>query len=459
MPSLAQRLASLKLTSFAPLAVLTMRFGDEKLPHVGKALLGAIDASFALLGDDAPFWLFGFHPKGKRSRARVEESKDLRTPGGRAYLEKVLSAFRSLPKAGTRGDGVDMVIKDGRKPWGPSGSPAPEGSAIFLGGAAIDEPWTCGGVYQVAFPLSYLEDDEKRDAWLALGDALFESLAASNGWLTPAMWTLPASLSHGGAVPEAAAFQLFGEFPQVDVPHLHLGNSWVTLTELKPGPRDGFMTPFWTTWFRARRKPRAMIEPAPPLEMNEARYAKYHAARGSMPICGIETADWQYLLRFYRDRFVAPRYAGAVKRMTDEARAIEEEAKRAQALQDKLIALCDKGDATRAYAYAREKRDELSVDWILFNIDMLMRTQRADGALDPALARYWLDAVTPEMSASAHQTATWLANHLGEVDRALAHAKIAVEKNKGEYNFLQRMRKDPQFGKLRRDPRYLKLLG
>jgi hypothetical protein len=456
--SLEQKLSSLKLASFAPAASLTLRFGDEKIPHVGKALRGAIDETFALLGDDAPFWLFGFHPKGAKARVRVEQPKDLRTPGGNAYLDKVLTAFRSLPKAGTRADGLDLVVKDGEKPWGPGGSVAPRRAAIVLGGAATDEPWTCGGVFQVAFPLSHLEDEKKRDAWLALGDALFDSLKATNGWLTPAMWTVPATLSHGGSVHDEAAYTLFGELPQVDLPHFHMGNSWVTLTELKPGPRAGFVSPFWTTWLRGRKTPRAMIEKEPPLDMNEARYEKYRAARGSMPICSLPTADWQYRLRYYLDRFAAPKLAGAVKRMKDEARAIDAKAAREQAMQDKLTALCDKNSFAKAYAYAREKREELGVDWILHNIESLMRAQRADGALDEALARTWLDAVTPEMSAGAHQTATWLANHLGEIDRALAHAQIAVEKNKGEHNFLQRMRQEPQFGKLRRDARYLKLL-
>src|SRR5437868_5976767 len=117
--ALAKRLTALATsknrgTSFAPLAVLTVRFDGRGLPHPGKALQQAVDR----YGDLAPLptWLFGFHPlKGGKKGRRLEQPKDLSTPSGREVLAAALDNLRAMPH-GHEGS-LNLVLKDGAKPW------------------------------------------------------------------------------------------------------------------------------------------------------------------------------------------------------------------------------------------------------------------------------------------------------------------------------------------------------
>ena len=204
--------------------LLVMRFDPER-GVLSERIVAAFETIFEALRG-SPRWAYGFWPKPAGGTTRVAQPRDVSGAAGQKW---VLGSLRSL-----RSDsGACLALQDGPKPWGAGSSAVhwvPERYGIHLD---VSEEWQPGATLLVAMPLDELHQERS----LALADALFDSLQATVGWMSPGLWGAPRSLQHSvvNELEPEVLEQLVAVAPQLDLPIVYFGNTEVSPHDFEIG--------------------------------------------------------------------------------------------------------------------------------------------------------------------------------------------------------------------------------
>lgn len=408
-----------------------------------------IDAciSLALEMTKRPLVFRGFLAKGTKS-TRYAAPKAM--SAARKVITDTVGSYRAFPKESTM-----VYIHDGA----PEKLP-PKEFALYL---TLEAGET--GVLSIAFPL----DEVTEPRWQALGDQVVERLGASVALLGPAVWLAPLSLfnSSGNQIDSAALVAaLCSVDPQLDIP------SWfsdhrLTREELKPS-KHGLVSPSWIMWldkslapkrYRGRHEKLASstrfhAADGTPFEMTDDRYTAWHDAWADLASTRRTLKDDSEIYGPYTRRFDDDSLEAMRARWTGDQADEEDAEARSLEIEVKISKLVDKPAAL--LKYVRPLIGELATNHLW---ELLPRFTEyvAEGHVDAAEAKVWLDATDKLDDARLFVAAAGLATAVGDSERAIDLLRRALKRNAQNANKKQ-IKKDPLFRALRTEKQFIALV-
>lgn len=465
-------LTPLEKEIFTPMATLTFRFSGQN-GKAGALLHTAAEMYFKSVGQDGPTSLLGYLNLDGKKSAFIKQPKDLSKKAGLDFLFSSLKKFKGSFSADFANEARQqrpkllLILKDGA---GKDSRLAERAAGWLSFDPGFGPPQ---GTINLAFPLSELEDESKRKQWINLGDALFKSLSATSGWMTPALWSFPRTwiISSSHEITTTSALTLFGKFPQIDLPILYSGNDRIIAQDFKPHPYAGVLAPYWITWLDAelakqvKKFPgttsavgngsRFMIEETPPLEMNEDRYQTYKKAWAAYEPLHIKSST----PHSFFERYNANKLAAVSDTLNSLAAERNNRVREISKLNDTLYQAANSenpADAENAIALLDKNQSILPAAKALGYRYGLLYTLVVNNKFDKAKAKSLLSEAKTLAEGLDLWRAAKLATAVQDNSAALdLLAKAVKATHVGQE--ITRMKQDPAFKPLRKDPKFEKI--